>query len=202
MPKLSLLSHSNIIDIHSSSLEVLENAGVIVINRPALKLLEDAGCVVESNLVKIPESLVDEQLKKVKSKFKLYSRDGKKTYEVGGDNVIYNPGSAAIFFIDRDSGIMRRAKANDFRELVRLTDGLEYIHAQSTAMVPSDVPENISDLYRLYLILKNSSKPIITGAFTIEGLTFMKNLLEAVVGGHEELRKSLEQFLIAALLLP
>jgi len=84
---------------------------------------------------------------------------------------------------------MRRANANDFRELVRLTDGLEYIHAQSTAMVPSDVPENISDLYRLYLILKNSSKPIITGAFTIEGLTYMKNLLEAVVGGPEELRE-------------
>jgi trimethylamine--corrinoid protein Co-methyltransferase len=119
----------------------------------------------------------------------LYSRDGEKTYKVGGDNVIYNPGSAAIFFIDRDTGIMRRANANDFRELVRLTDGLEYIHAQSTAMVPSDVPENISDLYRLYLILKNSSKPIITGAFTIEGLAYMKNLLETVVGGPEELRK-------------
>jgi len=58
MPKLNLLSHSNITDIHSSSVEVLENAGVIVKNRPALKLLEDAGCVVESNLVKIPESLV------------------------------------------------------------------------------------------------------------------------------------------------
>ena len=109
MPKLNLLSQSNIIDIHSSSLEVLENAGVIVKNRSALKLLEDAGCVVESNLVKIPESLVDEQLKKVKSEFKLYSREGKKTYKVGGDNVIYNPGSAAIFFIDRDIGIIRRA---------------------------------------------------------------------------------------------
>jgi trimethylamine--corrinoid protein Co-methyltransferase len=175
--------------IHSSSLAVLENAGVIVKNRPALKLLKEAGCVIESNLVKIPESLVDEQLKKVKSEFNLYSRDGKKTYKVGGDNVIYNPGSAAIFFIDRDTGIMRRANANDFRELVRLTDGLEHIHAQSTAMVPSDIPENISDFYRLYLILKNSSKPIITGAFTLEGLTYMKNLLEAVVGGPEELRE-------------
>jgi trimethylamine--corrinoid protein Co-methyltransferase len=108
---------------------------------------------------------------------------------VGGDNVIYNPGSAAIFFIDQTTGEMRRAKANDFRELIRLTDALEHIHAQSTAMVPADVPEEISDLYRLYLILKNSNKPIITGAFTIIGFTYMKNLLETVVGGAEELRK-------------
>ncbi len=189
MPKLKLLSDSNIMDIHASSLEVLEKAGVIVKNKPALKLLMDAGCNIESNLVKIPSSLVDEQLKKVKSEFTLYSRDGEKDYMVGGDNVIYNPGSAAIFFIDRESGEMRRAKANDFRDLVRLTDALENIYAQSTAMVPADVPEKISDLYRLYLILKNSTKPIITGAFTIEGLTYMKNLLEAVVGGEEELRE-------------
>ncbi|MBC8462851.1 trimethylamine methyltransferase family protein [Candidatus Bathyarchaeota archaeon] len=189
MPQLKLLSSSNIKDIHASSLEVLEMAGVIVKNKPALNLLGDAGCSIESNLVKIPGSLVDEQLKEVQPEFKLYSRDGEKAYKVGGDNVIYNPGSAAIFFIDRESGEMRRAKANDFRDLVRLTDALENIHAQSTAMVPADVPEKISDLYRLYLILKNSTKPIITGAFTIEGLPYMKNLLEAVVGGEMELRE-------------
>jgi len=189
LPKLKLLSASDVTDIHASSLEVLEKAGVIVKNNPALKLLGDAGCTVESNLVKIPGSLVDEQLKKVQPEFTLYSREGEKAYTVGGDNVIYNPGSAAIFFVDRESGEMRRANANDFRDLVRLTDALENIHAQSTAMVPSDVAEKISDLYRLYLILKNSSKPIITGAFTIEGFTYMKNLLETVVGGEEELRE-------------
>jgi trimethylamine--corrinoid protein Co-methyltransferase len=170
-------------------MEVLEKAGVIVKNNPAIKLLRDAGCTVESNLVKIPGSLVDEQLKRVQPEFTLYSREGNKEYTVGGDNVIYNPGSAAIFFVDRASGEMRRANAKDFRDLVRLTDALENIHAQSTAMVPSDVAEKISDLYRLYLVLRNSSKPVITGAFTSEGLTYMKNLLEAVVGGEEELRE-------------
>ncbi len=189
MPKLKLLSQSSISDIHDSSLEVLEKAGVTVKNKPALKLLGDAGCSVDSIHVKIPHGLVEEQLNKVQSKFKLYSRDGGQAYTVGGDNVIYNPGSAAIFFIDGETGMMRRAKSNDFRELVRLTDALEHIHAQSTAMVPADVPESISDLYRLYVILKNSTKPIITGAFTIEGLTYMKNLLETVVGGPDELRE-------------
>ena len=189
MPKLELLTGSDVNDIHASSLEILEKAGVLVKNKPALKLLGGAGCTIESNLVKIPGSLVDEMLKNVRPEFTLYSRDGEKSYVVGGDNVVYNPGSAAIFFIDRESGDMRRAMANDFRDLVRLTDALENIHAQSTAMVPGDVPEKISDLYRLYLILKNSTKPIITGAFTIEGLPYMKDLLEAVVGGEDELRE-------------
>jgi len=55
---------------------------------------------------------------------------------------------------------------------------------------PADVPEIISDLYRLYVILGNSTKPIITGAFTKEGLLDMMRMLEAVVGGPEELRRS------------
>ena len=71
MPKLKLLSGQNITDIHASSLEVLEKAGVIVKNKPALELLGDAGCSVDSNLMKISGSLVDEQLKKVQSEFTL-----------------------------------------------------------------------------------------------------------------------------------
>lgn len=189
MPKLRLLSDSNVDDIHAASLMVLEKTGVLVKNNPALKLLHDAGCRIDSNKAYIPGNLVEETIKKVPSSFKLHSREGEKVHEVGGDNVIYNPGSAAIFFIDRESRKMRRARAHDFKELVRLTDGLEYIYAQSTAMVPADVPEGISDLYRLYVILKNSTKPIITGAFTIEGLPYMKTLIETVVGGPDELRE-------------
>jgi trimethylamine--corrinoid protein Co-methyltransferase len=173
--------------VHSASLEVLEKSGVMVENQEALRILSKAGCEIESNVVKIQESLVDEAFEMAPSSFEIYTRDGKNQYTVGGDNVIFNPGSAAIFFIDRETAKIRRAKAKDFQELVRLTDALEHIHAQSTSLVPSDVPEDISDLYRLYIVLKNSKKPVITGAFTKEGLIDMKRMLEAVVGGPEEL---------------
>jgi trimethylamine--corrinoid protein Co-methyltransferase len=184
---LRLLSKGDVQSIHGASLQVLEEAGVMVKNQEALGLLKEAGCSVDGNLVCMPQGLVTESLKKVPSSFDLHSREGGTRDTVGGDNVIYNPGSAAIYFIDRETGEMRRSNAKDFKELVRLTDALEHIHAQSTAMVPADVPEGISDLYRLYVILKNSSKPIVTGAFTKEGLIDMKRMLEAVVGGPEEL---------------
>ena len=190
MVDFQLLSKGDTEEIHGASLEVLMNTGVMVKNDSALKLLKDAGCAIEGNIVRMPSSLVEESIKKTPPSFPLSTRDGDKTYNVGGSNVIYNPGSAAIFFIDRQSGEMRRAFTKDFLDLVRLTDALEYIHAQSTAMVPGDVPEIVSDLYRLYVILENSTKPIITGAFTKEGLLDMKKMLEVVVGGPEELRKS------------
>ena len=182
MVRLTFLTGSEIEAVHTASLKVLEKAGVKVNNGQALKLLKDNGCTVDADVVHMPPSLVEESVKKAPASFDLYTREADETHTVGGDNVIYNPGSAAIFFIDRETGEMRRADARDFKELVRLTDALEHIHAQSTAMVPADVPDQISDLYRLYVILKNSSKPIVTGAFTKEGLIDMKNMLDAVAG--------------------
>jgi len=182
MVRLTFLTGSEIEAVHTASLKVLEKAGVKVNNGQALKLLMDNGCTVDGDVVHMPPSLVEASIEKAPASFDLYTREADETHTVGGDNVIYNPGSAAIFFIDRETGEMRRADARDFKELVRLTDALPHIHAQSTAMVPADVPDQISDLYRLYVILKNSSKPIVTGAFTKEGLIDMKNMLDAVAG--------------------
>jgi trimethylamine--corrinoid protein Co-methyltransferase len=56
-------------------------------------------------------------------------------------------------------------------------------------MVPSEVPSEISDLYRLYLVLRNSTKGVITGAFTKKGVIYMKQLLEVVAGGEDRLAK-------------
>ena len=188
--RIRFLSQSDVEAIHTASLDILEKTGVMVKNKNALELLEEAGCRTEGQVVLIHPSLVEECLKRAPPSMELHMRDGDGRLSVGGDNVIFNPGSAAIFFIDRDTGEMRRALSQDLVQLVRLVDGLEHIHAQSTAIVPADVPESIADLYRLYIILKNSSKPAVTGAFTKEGLIDMKRMLEVVVGGPEELAKA------------
>lgn len=187
--KFRLLNTEDRDAIHQASLQILENVGVKVNNDSALNLLKESGCTTDSDIVRIPPSLVQETIKKAPDTFQLHSRDGSRAYTIGDNKVIYNPGSAGIYFIDRKTHRMRRAVTADFVDLVRLTDALEYIHAQSTALVPADAPDAISDLYRLYIILTNSDKPIITGAFTKEGLIDMMHMLESVVGGSEELRK-------------
>ena len=185
-----LLSKDDIQTIHETSLKVLEEVGVQIDNENALNLLANAGANVnyKEKLVFIPEALAKEALKKTPSEFKLYSLDGKGSIFFVGNNVYFNPGSTALFMLDRETMKMRRPTSKDFIDFVRLTDALQYIHAQSTAMVVGDVPEIVVDSYRFYLILKNSFKPIVAGAFSIEGLYNMKHMLEIVVG-EEALRK-------------
>jgi trimethylamine--corrinoid protein Co-methyltransferase len=187
---LQLLSPIDVQKIHDKSLTILEKVGVIVKNKRAALSLRNAGCEVDSNkgIVRMPRDLVKECLaKKSASDLKLYYREGNHEQIIGNDDVIFNPGSCAVYFSDHKTGETRRPLSRDLVDLVRLVDALENIHAQSTAMVPSDVPKEVSDLYRLYLVLKNSTKSIVTGAFTKRGLIDMKHLLEVVAGGEDNL---------------
>jgi len=95
-PRLRFLSRGAIEAIHGASLEVLEKTGVLVKNPDAIEVLEDAGCGVDGQVVKIPQGLVEECLKKAPPSMGLHERDGGGSLSVGGDDVVYNPGSAAI----------------------------------------------------------------------------------------------------------
>jgi len=183
-PKFQPLSEDEIESIHLASLRVLEEVGVKIYSDAALKLLSDGGAEVDFNkkLAYIPQHLVKEALAKAPSTIKLYGRNRKHDRILEGDTVTFNPGSSALYILDYEENEIRKPVSKDLAELVRLTDALDHIHAQSTAMVVSDVPQTIVDRYRLYIVLKNSSKPIITGAFSVDGLYDMKRMLEVVVG--------------------
>jgi trimethylamine--corrinoid protein Co-methyltransferase len=66
---------------------------------------------------------------------------------------------------------------------------MDNIASQSTAFIPADVTEEVSDAYRLFLSLLNCPKPVVTGAFTIESFELMKDMQVAVRGTEERLRE-------------
>ncbi|MEM2970683.1 MAG: trimethylamine methyltransferase family protein, partial [Candidatus Bathyarchaeia archaeon] len=189
LPRFQPLSEDEIELIHLASLRLLEEVGVKIYNETALKLLSDNGAEVDfpKKIAYIPQHFVKDALNKAPSTIKLYGRTRKHDRVLEGDNITFNPGSSALYILDYETGGIRKPVSKDLENLVRLVDAFEYIQAQSTAMVVSDVPQVIVDRYRLYIVLKNSSKPVITGAFSIDGLYDMKRMLEIVVGGEEEL---------------
>lgn len=169
----------------------MESVGIEIDNENAVKIFADAGANVDftRKIVHISRGLVEEALRKTPHEVKLHGFDGEYDILFAKDNVYFNPGSTAFYMLDRKTMRMRRPKSEDFAEFVKLADALEHIHAQSTAMSVADVPEQLVDRFRFYLILKNSAKPIIAGAFTIEGLYDMKHMLEIVLGGQDALTK-------------
>ncbi|MCK4338712.1 MAG: trimethylamine methyltransferase family protein, partial [Candidatus Cloacimonetes bacterium] len=84
---------------------------------------------------------------------------------------------------------IRNPTTKDYINFAKIVNQLKYIASQSTAFIPSDVNEKISDSYRLFLSLLYCKKPVITGAFRIESFEVMKNMQIAVRSSEKTLKE-------------
>lgn len=183
--KLEFLDRDLIERVIKEAYELLCDPGVRIYSKVGLDLLSEGGAEVDykSGIVSIPQEMVERALSTVPSSFHLYNLLGEKAVHYGGDDVQFDPGSAAIEILDWNSSKPRRPVTADFVRYAKLTEGLEEFDAISTAMICTDVPSGMGDLYRLYLALLYSKKPIVTGAFGIETLHLMKDLLTVAADG-------------------
>jgi trimethylamine--corrinoid protein Co-methyltransferase len=190
-PRLKFLDEHVVQQIIQEGFALLQNPGVRIHNLDAQKLLADAGAKVdfEKQVAFIPESLVNQALSSCPKEFYLFDLNGERQIHYGGDDVHFDPGSAAINILDANTGEQRQPVTKDFVDFVKLVETLPQLDAQSTAMICADVPEEIGDLYRLYLALNYMRKPIITGAFRKDTWWIMLEMLRVVSGGQETLKQ-------------
>ncbi len=190
-PALRLLSDEQIKLIHEKALNVLETSGIKFEADEALKILKDHGAEVDfdKKIAKFSPQMVDDAVKKAPSSLQLYNREGEPSAHLGGNNVYFDPGSSLIKFVESDGKTVRKSESKDLVQISRVNDALENVRLQSTSVVCYDVPKPIGDSYRLYLCLKNSPKSVITGAFSVPGVTHMRDMLAAVAGGQDQLRE-------------
>lgn len=183
-PKLELLSGELTSRILDEAYQLMMNPGIKVLSMPARTLLADAGAQIDgsSEVVKIPEKVVQAALSTVPKKFFLFDRVGERKVIYGGNSVQFDPGSAAVHILDPETLEHRPARTCDLIRLVKIAEMLPQYDAQSTAVVCDDVPKEIGDLYRLYIVLMHSIKPIVTGAFSNNTLEAMIDLAALIAG--------------------
>lgn len=190
-PKLSLLTDDLIQRILEEAFQLLLKPGIKVQNPEARELLTSAGIEIneETLVAKIPESIVRKALETVPRNFYLYDYDGNPKVQYGGDAVHFDPGSSGITMLDPDTLEHKDAQTRDLIRLLKVTEQIPQYDAQSTAVVCTEVKKDIQDLYRLYLVLLYSKKPIVTGAFTNKTVHEMIDMLAIFAGGRDALRE-------------
>lgn len=190
-PRISLLTDALIQRILSEAFELLVKPGIKVRNPEARELLAGAGAEVaqESEIVKIPERLARSALESAPRNFWLYDFDGQPKVHYGGDDVHFDPGSSGVTVLDPDTLEHRPAETDDLIRLVMVAEQLTQYDAQSTAVVCNEIPKEIQDLYRLFIVLCFSKKPIVTGAFTKKTIAYMFEMLSILAGSSQILRE-------------
>ncbi|HXK10897.1 MAG TPA: trimethylamine methyltransferase family protein [Vicinamibacteria bacterium] len=188
-PRLRFLDDALASRILGEARELLATLGVEVLNDAAAELLLAHGAGKDARgRILVPASLTDRALASAPRSVPLFDALGAQTHELGGDAVYFTPGSAAIHVLDGTTGKIRPPTTADYVRYAKLVPGLVHIAAQSTALIPSDVPEAIQDSYRLFLSLLLGEKPVVTGAFSAAGFEVMRDLQLAVRGTPEALR--------------
>ena len=125
-PTLRMLSESLVEQIIAEGMALLREPGVRVHNEEARRLLAEAGAEVDQTalVARIPEQLVLRALETTAHEFDLYTLDGQPVVHYGGDQVHFDPGSAALAILDPETNRQRVPTTADFVRLVKLVEQL------------------------------------------------------------------------------
>lgn len=180
-PTIKLLSDQLIGQILAESMRVLADVGIEVRGTALRQRLLDAGLRTDQTGARIlfPADVVEAAIANAPPQFELFDRAGEVHTIIGGENVHFTPASSGLQILDHRSGKTRLAHTADFVEFVKIADQLEHIAYLATAFSTNrDIEAAVSDAWRLYLCLKFSNKPVVSGAFTEHGVPRMARLMQ------------------------
>jgi len=188
-PTLSVLEPALVDRIIDEALGVLATTGVHIEDERALTRLAGLGLAADpaTGRVLFPRASIERALATAPSSVTLHDRDGVVAAVLEGDNVHFVPASSALRVLDRRTQKARTPLTADFVEYVRLADGLKNISYLSTAFIPTDIPQDVADVWRLYLVLAHSKRPVVSGAFTAWGVSRMGQVMAMFRDGREDL---------------
>ncbi len=183
------LSEKDIAQIHGTSMRVFEEVGFQVNSEKALTFFRDAGAEVDGPLVRLPRAKVMELVARAPSEVTLYGRQPEHHIILGGARVYAGTGGTALHVIDMASGERRKSTLDDLKQIAKLVDGLENIHFFLLPTYPNDVAVENVDVNRFFAGLDNTSKHVMGGVYTLEGIKQVMRMAEVIAGSAEKLRQ-------------
>jgi trimethylamine--corrinoid protein Co-methyltransferase len=180
-PSLNVLSDELTTRILDEAKRLMAETGMEIRGAGMKQRLLDHGLKTDASGKRIlfPPEVVERAIADAPKSFTLYDRDGAPYTEIGGDKVHYTPGSSGLKIMDHRTGGTRLSNSIDFIEYARLCDTLEHVAYPSTAFSTNkDIESQVSDAWRLYMLLITSKKPMVSGAFSEHGVERMVEMLQ------------------------
>ncbi len=189
--KYKPLTEQEVLQIHKASMRVFEETGVEVHDDLALKFLKEAGAEVDMKRKKFyaSEAFVMDKVKKAPSQVTLCGRDPKHDLILGGKNVYLGTGGTALNVLDIETGIKRPTVLQDVRNTAKLVDALDHIHFFVLPVYPSELSQENVDVNRFFAGMSNTSKHVMGGVYSSEGIKKVVKIGQEIMGSKEALRK-------------
>lgn len=183
------LTEQDIRMIHQTSLKVLKDIGIEVNHQTALSIFKKKGAKVSDNIVKFPPDLVMETIKLAPNKVLLSGRDKLHDLCLEDKKVYLGTGGTALNMLDLETGLKRLSTLQDVKDMAKVVDALPNIHFYMLPVYPNEIPKEKVDVNRFFAGISNTTKHIMGGVYTKEGVRDVIRMAEIIAGGADELRR-------------
>lgn len=189
-PQFSILSETQLQDLHLAALETLRRTGIRFHHAGALEMLREAGAFIsDGNLVKFPARLVEDGLATAPERIVMCDRDGAPAMFLEGTKTFFGTGSDCLNFLDPETGEHRPFTQQDIINGYHLCDALPNIHFVMSIGLPADIDPALTYDVQMALMLEHTSKPLVFVTDDRASCQRAIDMAAAVAGGHEALRE-------------
>ncbi|MFO7951591.1 MAG: trimethylamine methyltransferase family protein [Bacillota bacterium] len=184
-----VFSDEEVQEIHEATVYLLEKVGMKMHNDTARQIYADNGANVdeENKIVKIPRAMIEDAIESNPSKIILCGREEKNDLHLEGANVHLGTGGTVLNTLDMETGKKRPTQVRDVAGYAKMTDALDNIAFFVINCYPDDVPTENVDVNRFYHSFANTSKHVMGGIYTMEGLRSVIKMSEDIAGGKDKL---------------
>ena len=185
-PRLNVLQADDIEEVYSATMEVLERTGVKVTHPHMLELLDGAGARVDTDVVRIPDWMVKDALRKAPSRIVLGNRRGDRAVKLERNRSWFGASLDCIDFLEPFTRERRKFLLDDCRITATLLDALPNYAWGMTFGMADDVPAEFADRLVLKEAMTHSEKPMV---FCCQGLESLRQIYEMAViiaGGEKQ----------------
>jgi len=185
------LTEESIDRINQTAMRVIEEVGFEVNSEAALELFKRAGALVnqEKHLVRLSRKRATELIEMAPSEVRLCGQDEKHDILLGGNRVYTGTGGTALYIYEPDTDQKRLATLEDLKRIAKLVDRLDNIHLFMLPTYPNELPFEQVDVNRFFAGLDNTTKHVMGGVYTPDGVKQVIRMAEVVAGSAEALRQ-------------
>ena len=185
------LTEESIHRVHQTVMRVIEEVGFEVNSEAALELFKTAEAWVdqEKHLVRLPQKRAMELIGMAPSEVRLCGQDEKHDIILGGHRVYTGTGGTALYIYHPDTGQKHPASLDDLKRIAKLVDKLDNIHLFMLPTYPSELPVEQVDVNRFFAGLDNTTKHVMGGVYTLDGVNQVIRMAEFIAGSGDRLRQ-------------
>jgi trimethylamine--corrinoid protein Co-methyltransferase len=185
------LTEDSIARIDQAVMRVIEEVGFEVNSEAALQLFEGAGAWVdrEKRRVRLPEAKARKLIGIAPPEVRLCGQEEKHDIYLGSSRVYTGTGGTALYIYEPATKQKRSATLEDLKRIARLVNRLDNIHLFMLPTYPNEISVEQVDVNRFFAGLDNTTKHIMGGVYTRDGVKQVIRMAEIAAGSAEKLRQ-------------